>query len=429
VTEREHKLGEVLRSAREAKGVDLTRVERETKIRQRYLSALERGAYPELPGSVYTKGFLRNYGLYLGLDPEYLIDLYRIESSAAIVERPTVPTPPRPIATRRARAFVVTPGAVLAAMLTVLVVAFVAWLGYEFVNFAREPVLRILEPAGSLSAYTETTYVVRGVTEPGASVSVSGLAENPTVIADEDGRFEMEIELQPGSNQFTVVARDEVTGRDAGPQTRTINVVTEVAASQTPEPIALELAEPAEGAVQNPVPLAGSAPAGAAITVEASLVEAPPIGFTVTDASGTAVAVDPQPPAPPAPVSLTSGADGSFSGELVLPAGTWELTVGADGVEPIVRRVSVAQAAGLTGRLSIEDAPSYLQVEQDGAPLAGVSGSISAPGEEHALSASESIRIRAGNAVAVRLTINGYDLGVMGAAGAVVDWRISVAGG
>jgi cytoskeletal protein RodZ len=42
VTEQEsHKLGDVLRAAREERGVDLARVERDTKIRSRYLSALE----------------------------------------------------------------------------------------------------------------------------------------------------------------------------------------------------------------------------------------------------------------------------------------------------------------------------------------------------------------------------------------------------
>ena len=105
-----HKLGEVLRTAREAKGVDLTRVERDTKIRARYLTALENGEYRDLPGAVYTKGFLRNYGLYLGLDPEYLIDLYRLESSTAAGERASVAPPPRPIAVRRSRGFVLTPG-------------------------------------------------------------------------------------------------------------------------------------------------------------------------------------------------------------------------------------------------------------------------------------------------------------------------------
>src|SRR5512132_2359335 len=71
-----------LTMAREKKGVDLVRAERDTKIRVRYLSALEQGDYRDLPGAVYTKGFLRNYAIYLGLDPEYLIDLYRLETGA-----------------------------------------------------------------------------------------------------------------------------------------------------------------------------------------------------------------------------------------------------------------------------------------------------------------------------------------------------------
>src|SRR5437016_11295457 len=66
-------LPERLLAARERKGVDLYRAERDTKIRARYLGALERGAYKELPGAVYTKGFLRNYALYLGLDPDDIL--------------------------------------------------------------------------------------------------------------------------------------------------------------------------------------------------------------------------------------------------------------------------------------------------------------------------------------------------------------------
>jgi hypothetical protein len=70
-------LPERLLSARERKGVDLYRAERDTKIRARYLAALERGDYRELPGAVYTKGFLRNYALYLGLDPDDVLLQWR----------------------------------------------------------------------------------------------------------------------------------------------------------------------------------------------------------------------------------------------------------------------------------------------------------------------------------------------------------------
>ncbi len=95
-------------------------------------------------------------------------------------------------------AFVITPGLVAAALLTVLVGGFVAWIGYQFVTFARTPELRITEPAGNLSSYTELTITVRGVTAPNASVTVSNLRVNPTVTADELGAFEVTVDLVPG---------------------------------------------------------------------------------------------------------------------------------------------------------------------------------------------------------------------------------------
>ncbi len=78
-TEPVQSLPERLYAARERKGVDLYRAERDTKIRARYLGALERGDYKELPGAVYTKGFLRNYALYLGLDPDDVLLQWRRE--------------------------------------------------------------------------------------------------------------------------------------------------------------------------------------------------------------------------------------------------------------------------------------------------------------------------------------------------------------
>jgi cytoskeletal protein RodZ len=433
VTAESHKLGEVLRAAREAKGVDLDRVERDTKIRVRYLSALERGEYRELPGAVYTKGFLRNYGAYLGLDPEYLIDLFRIESAGAAVERPTLPTPPRPIAARRSRAFVVTPGAVVAAVLTLGVAAFVGYLAYQFVNFARTPELRILAPAGDLAAYQSTTYVVRGITEPNSRVTISNLPENPTVTADAAGAFEVEIGLLPGGNQFTVLAWDPVTQRNSEPVTRRITVVT-AAASESPGVggVAFTLEQPtADASISGPMPIAGTTQPAATVAVTVTLASAPSVNFSVTDGAGGAIQVSPRPPAAPQPMTLTAGDDGRFAGELQLPPGAWDVVVAPaiDGVEPATRRVTMARAAGLTGALRIVDAQSYLEVEEDGTAVSGVSGGISDPGESVALAAETQLRIRAGNAAAVRVTLNGLDLGPMGGSGEVVEWRIALSDG
>src|SRR4029079_17353975 len=95
-------LAESLSAARERKGVDLYRAERDTKIRARYLSALERGEYRELPGDVYTKGFLRNYALYLGLDDEEGIAQWRRERpDKGMALAKTILATPRPIAQPR----------------------------------------------------------------------------------------------------------------------------------------------------------------------------------------------------------------------------------------------------------------------------------------------------------------------------------------
>lgn len=65
-------IGATLRKARQDVGVTLDDVEYETKIRKRYLEALEREDYGDLPSAVYARGFLKTYANYLGLDGEEL---------------------------------------------------------------------------------------------------------------------------------------------------------------------------------------------------------------------------------------------------------------------------------------------------------------------------------------------------------------------
>jgi cytoskeletal protein RodZ len=70
-------LGNKLKSARESKGYQFDEVSREINIASRYLEALELEDFASFPGEPYVLGFLRNYGEYLGLDPQELISLYR----------------------------------------------------------------------------------------------------------------------------------------------------------------------------------------------------------------------------------------------------------------------------------------------------------------------------------------------------------------
>lgn len=70
-------IGESLRSRRQQLGITLADVESATKIRSDYIAALESEKFTELPGEVYTLGFLKIYARMLYLDPEAIATQYR----------------------------------------------------------------------------------------------------------------------------------------------------------------------------------------------------------------------------------------------------------------------------------------------------------------------------------------------------------------
>lgn len=65
-------IGPALEDARTQKGLSFEEVEQATKIRKRYLEALEREDYSILPDAVYVQGFLKTYANYLGLDGDVI---------------------------------------------------------------------------------------------------------------------------------------------------------------------------------------------------------------------------------------------------------------------------------------------------------------------------------------------------------------------
>jgi hypothetical protein len=69
-------LGNSLREARVRQGLEYPQVELATKIRAKYIRALEDEAFEILPSETYVKGFLRSYAEYLGLDGQLYVDEY-----------------------------------------------------------------------------------------------------------------------------------------------------------------------------------------------------------------------------------------------------------------------------------------------------------------------------------------------------------------
>ena len=127
-------IGNSLREARLRQGYELPRVEADTKIRAKYLKALEEEHFEVLPGETYVKGFLRTYAEYLGLDGQLYVDEFN--SRFTREEEPLAPPRPRR-QTSRSRAvesnFVIV---ALAGIIAITILVVVAW---KFGSSGAEP--------------------------------------------------------------------------------------------------------------------------------------------------------------------------------------------------------------------------------------------------------------------------------------------------
>jgi cytoskeletal protein RodZ len=74
--------GEELRRERELRSISLREVAEATKVNVRYLEAIERNQFDQLPGGVFNRGFVRAYAEFIGVDPETMVNAYLLEEQS-----------------------------------------------------------------------------------------------------------------------------------------------------------------------------------------------------------------------------------------------------------------------------------------------------------------------------------------------------------
>ena len=415
-------LPERLLDARERKGVDLFRAERDTKIRARYLAALEHGEYAELPGAVYTKGFLRNYALYLGLDPEDVIRQWKRERGDSYVPAEPVLSVPRPIEAPR-QGLTFSPVIVVAALLTVLIAAFAVYMGVQLVRFAKPPTIAVTTPSTAVLEVSEDTdsYTLRGTSIPKATVTIAeaGREQPYRVSADANGRWTADVQLRRGRNEFTVSAVDPETGKTSE-STAKVFITVPFLVIEAPT---LTVDSPAEGAQfeNGAVPVKGSTTN--AKTVAVSAIQTGP-------AEGQPAAASPKPGASPAmvgPVTVDVAADGTFDTPLDLSTGKWQIVVTATSSEgkatTLTRNVAIVYK-GVNLVVEIKNGRAWLKVWVDGkvSKVTGSAGTVYNPGKVLTFTAKKSVEVRTGKSSATYFTLNGQSIGRMSTKGNPETW-------
>ena len=387
-------LGEQLRAQREKKGISLEQAAADTRIREKFLKALEDGDYPSLPGAVYTRGFLRNYIDYLDLDSEELLLLYQHERGA-----PAEPAPKKSFTQYRPvvhRSLIFRPIVLVPVFVIAFVGSFLGYIYYQFTTFATLPKLEITDPASDGLAGT-SELVVRGVTVPDGRITVN-VYPGPDVFGDirpgADGAFSAAVALKPGSNHLVVEVLDP-----AGKTNRVSRTIQ----------------------YQAPTTAIGPAPQ--------LVVDQPAAGATLTnvsvlvsghvDRSVSRVLVN--------NIAIPVSTDGTFQSRYYLPAGPQSFRVTAQtpngGTVEETRNIVVVYTAAVVN-VFVRGGDTWMLATVDGADVPG-SGRVYKDGETAVFTGKE-VRIRAGNAAAAQVIYNGQLIAGLGKQGEVVE-RVFVA--
>lgn len=115
-------LGERIRAAREARGLSLSDAAEAIRIRSVYLAAIEEEHWKAIGAPVYTRGFLRTYARFLGIDPEEAVAAFNATQPAAPPVAGPPPDPVRAASTRRGNVLIL-----VAASIATLLIAFVVY--------------------------------------------------------------------------------------------------------------------------------------------------------------------------------------------------------------------------------------------------------------------------------------------------------------
>ena len=298
---------------------------------------MERGAWEELPAGVYARGFLRNYAIYLGLDPDEVLAAWARERGEVPVE-PSIVVP-RPIEAPR-KGVVLGPGIIVAGLVTLGALAIIAYIGFQLLRFSEPPTLGVTDPPAAVTEVAEdtTSYTLRGTTVAKGEVTIRAPGrEDLTVIAGSDGTWRAVVDLRRGENRFIVSAADPSTGKEAE---KPMEIVITVPFTQVAAPT-LELTSPEDGlSVENgAIPVRGTATDATSVSVSAAYVGRAP---------GQGKTPSPTPASIPA-AKVTVAKDGTFATAVDLTEGRWTITVTAAGEQGKLDDAHAERHRGLQG--------------------------------------------------------------------------------
>ncbi len=185
-------VGEILRKAREKKELTLADVEKHTKVRQKFLRALENNDWTQFSSKIYINGIIKNYSTYLGLNPDHTLAFFRREyekkeDSTGFKRRASKGL----FFSEKRRSTVVG--------LVVILILFFSYFGFQLFRFLTPPSVTLMEPQEKIFKRVDKVQIV-GRTEKEAVITIFGTR----VFQNDKGKFTYDLPLKTGKNFLTI---------------------------------------------------------------------------------------------------------------------------------------------------------------------------------------------------------------------------------
>lgn len=191
-------IGNLLKKRRQQLGISLGDVERDLRIRRKYLEGLEENNFDLFPSVNYIKGFLQNYCRFLGLDEGKVLAIFRRQFNAEEELKLVYPGASVPL---DEPLFKITPQRAALAAIIVILSGFFLYLFSQLRLLTEPPPLIILDLAENV-VVESPVWLLKGKTSPSARILINGKA----VHVRENGEFEQKVNLEEGVNELTIEA-------------------------------------------------------------------------------------------------------------------------------------------------------------------------------------------------------------------------------
>lgn len=204
-------VGEILKTTREKRDLNLETVVAATKIKKEFLEAIENDNFHGVSSEVTLRGFIKNYAEFLGLSSKTVLAVFKRDFTPDKGKKIIPQTIVKPI---DKKGIVWGPKLTMIIMVAIIFIILLTYLGYQYFSLIRAPFLEVTSPQDGKQVTQESIEIV-GRTDADSVVTVNG----NLVALSSQGEFRYQLDLFPGENKILIESQNKLNRKTSKEKT------------------------------------------------------------------------------------------------------------------------------------------------------------------------------------------------------------------